>query len=36
VIIAPTQKSLLPGYKQFTSRIQQSHQLQTTILKFVL
>lgn len=36
VIITLTRRSLLPGYKQFTSRIQQSHQLQTTILKFVL
>jgi NADPH-dependent 7-cyano-7-deazaguanine reductase QueF len=25
VIIAHTQKSLLSGYKQFTSRLQQSH-----------
>jgi hypothetical protein len=36
VIISPTRKSLLPSCKQFTSRIQQSHQLQTTILKFDL
>jgi hypothetical protein len=30
VIIAPTRKSSLQGYNQFTSKIQQSHQLLIT------
>lgn len=36
VIIVSTKKSLLPGYKQFTFKKQQSHQLHRAIMKFFL